>query len=134
MWKNINQNRGLTVAYNLPCGNKMGAEDEAVGRRRREVKTRFVFTRSLTSAGQSARHTRGILVCRRCSVGRAKLLAADKDDLGSQIYRYTDKPELRGALGRKLGPLPEMKPSQLPWKHSEKPSRVEAFGLMPLHS
>lgn len=118
----MNQNRDLAVAYNLPRGNKLGAEGEGAGPRRREVKTRFVFARSLTSAGQSARGESW------CSAGRAKLLAADKDDLGSQIYRYTDKPELRGALGRKLGPLPEMKPSQLPWKHSEKPSRVEALG------
>lgn len=65
MWKNMNQNRDLAVAYNLPRGNKLGAEGEGVGPRRREVKTRFVFARSLTSAGQSARRTRGILVFRR---------------------------------------------------------------------
>lgn len=64
---------------------------------------------------------------RRRSAARAKLLAAAKDDLGSQIYRYTDKVELRGGLRRELGPLPEMKPCSCHGS-TEKPSRVEASG------
>lgn len=54
-----------------------------------QVKARVLF-----------RHTRGYRCCAAAVPRREqKLLAAGRDDLGLQIYRYTDKPELRGALG-----------------------------------
>lgn len=71
-----------------------------------------------------AQHTQGSLVLCHCSCTlRVQLLATDKEDLRSQIYRYTDKLDLRGTLRRELGTVPKDDAFQLPWKHMESPSK-----------
>lgn len=69
------------------------------GRWRREVKASFV-SHTLAGFGRTERPARcgNIGVVPPLLAVKTKLLAAGEDDPGLQIYRYSDKPELRGAL------------------------------------
>lgn len=90
------------------------------------LKRALLLTRWLAWAGQSGRNAGGALVLgHRCSAASANLLAVGEDDPGLQVYRYTDKPELGGALRGELGPLPETKPSSCHGNSEKSPSELK---------
>lgn len=110
-----------------PCGTLLRAEDGTVRRRwRREVKASFV-SHTLAGFGRTEHPARcgNIGVVPPLFAAKTKLLAAGEDDPGLQIYRYSDKPELRGALRGELGPLPETKPSSCHGSSEKSPSELK---------